>query len=172
MQLDLDKCSIRSWRWSDKESLIRYANNWNVWITLRDIFPYPYTAENADSWLNFACTSLPETNFAIAVDDEAVGGIGYSINSDVFRCSAEIGYWLGEDFWGRGIATAAVKAMTDYIFAHHDICRIHAQVFESNKASISVLEKAGYTLEARLKKSVIKNNVIMDHFVYVKFKEG
>ena len=171
MQIDLDICSIRSWRWSDKESLIRHANKKKVWLTLRDLFPYPYTVDNAESWLNFACTSLPETNYAISVEDEAVGGIGYSINSDVFRCSAEIGYWLGEDYWGRGITTAAVKAMTKYIFAHHDVCRIHAQVFESNRASIRVLEKCGYDCEARLKKSVIKDNVIMDHFIYVKFRD-
>ncbi len=172
MQIECDMCTIRSWRWSDKDSLVKHANNWNVWITLRDIFPYPYTNENAEAWLNFACTSIPETNFAISVDDEAVGGIGYSLNPDVFRCSAEIGYWLGEEYWGRGIATAALRALTGHIFDNHpEVQRIHAQVFESNTASVHVLEKAGYFCEARLRKSIIKNDIVMDHFVFVKFRE-
>src|SRR5688500_2852278 len=108
----------------------------------------------------------PENSFAIAVDDEAVGGIGFTVQHDVARRSAEIGYWLGEEFWGRGITTEALVAVTDYAFRHYALCRLYAHVFEWNHASARVLEKAGYEFEGRLKKSVTKNGQTIDQLMY------
>jgi ribosomal-protein-alanine N-acetyltransferase len=168
MKLVLSSCVIRSWAWKDRDSIVRHANNRNVWINLRDRFPYPYTTSDARNWLEIVIGSKPETNFAISVDDEAVGGIGFSIQPDVGYRSAEIGYWLGEDFWGRGITTDAVKAVSEYAFANYDLCRLFAHVFEWNEASARVLEKAGYKLEGRLKKSVTKDKRTIDQLMYAK----
>jgi RimJ/RimL family protein N-acetyltransferase len=106
------------------------------------------------------------TSYAIVVDGEAVGGIGIVLQPDVFRRSAEIGYWLGEQYWGRGIVTEALRALTEYAFANFDLCRIYAGVFESNPASMRVLEKAGYAFEGRMKKAVTKDGKTMDDFIY------
>ena len=166
MYVELTVASVRSWKWSDVEAIVRHANNRNVWINLRDRFPYPYTASDARRWLESVVGFQPETNFAIAVGDEAVGGIGFSIQYDVARRSAEIGYWLGEEVWGRGIATDALLAVTDYAFANFDLCRLYAHVFAWNPASARVLEKAGYSFEGRLKRSVTKDGQTIDQLMY------
>ena len=106
------------------------------------------------------------TNFAIVVDGVSVGAIGLVLKDDVFRRSAEIGYWLGTDYWGRGIVTEAVRAVTDYAFATFDICRVYAGVFEWNPASMRVLERAGYELEGRMRKSVTKDGETVDELIY------
>jgi len=157
---------VRSWEWRDRDALVRHANNRKIWINLRDHFPYPYTDEDARDWLASIVRREPENNFAIDVAGEAVGGIGFTVQPDVGRRSAEIGYWLGEEFWGRGIATDALIAMTDHAFANYDICRIYAYVFGWNGASARVLEKAGYTLEGRLRKSVTKDGQTIDNLIY------
>ena len=166
MYVELTVASVRSWKWSDVEAIVRHANNRNVWINLRDRFPYPYTASDARRWLESVVGFQPEPNFAIAVGDEAVGGIGFSIQYDVARRSAEIGYWLGEEVWGRGIATDALLAVTDYAFANFDLCRLYANVFAWNPASARVLEKAGYSFEGRLKRSVTKDGQTIDQLMY------
>ena len=166
MEFNLTSCTVRSWEWRDRDSLVRYANNRNVWINLRDRFPHPYTKDDARRWLDIVVGSKPETNFAIAVADEAVGGVGYTIDSDVNYRSAEIGYWLGEDFWGRGIATEALIAVTEHAFSTYDLCRLYAHVFDWNPASARVLEKAGYVFEGRLRKSVTKAGQTIDQLMY------
>ena len=113
----------------------------------------------------------PATNFAIDVAGDAVGGIGFTVQYDVARRSAEIGYWLGEDFWGRGIATEALIAVTDYAFSNYDVCRLYAHVFDWNRASARVLEKAGYQFEGRMKKSVTKDGQTIDQLMYAKVRE-
>jgi ribosomal-protein-alanine N-acetyltransferase len=145
---------------------VKHANSWNVWINLRDRFPHPYRDNDARNWLESVIDFKPETNFAISVAGEAVGGIGFSIQPDVGLRSAEIGYWLGEEFWRRGIATEALTAVTEHAFANFDLCRLFAYVFEWNHASVRVLEKAGFTQEGRLKKSVTKNGKTIDQFLY------
>lgn len=139
-------------------------------MNLRDRFPHPYTVADARNWLDSVVERLPETNFAIAVNREAVGGIGYILQQDVAYRSAEIGYWLGEDYWGRGLATEALIAVTEYAFSHHDLCRIYAYVFEWNMASARVLEKAGYVFEGRLKKSVTKAGKTIDQLMYANIR--
>ena len=166
MELKLKTCSVRSWDWRDRDAIVKHANNRNVWINLRDRFPHPYTVNDARRWLDMVVGQEPEMNFAIAVADEAVGGIGFTVQHDVARRSAEIGYWLGEEFWGRGIGTEALIAVTDYAFSNYDVCRLYAHVFDWNRASARVLEKAGYEFEGRMKKSVTKDGQTVDQLMH------
>jgi len=171
VELKLKTCSVRSWEWRDREAIVRHANNRNVSINLRDRFPYPYTLSDARLWLDMVVGQKPETNFAIALGGEAIGGIGFTLQHDVAHRSAEIGYWLGEEFWGRGIATDALVAVTDYAFAGHDLCRLYAHVFEWNLGSARVLEKAGYSFEGCLRKSVTKDGKTIDQLMYAAIRE-
>jgi RimJ/RimL family protein N-acetyltransferase len=166
MQIRLSKSVVRSWRPSDAESLARYGNNRNIWINLRDAFPHPYTLKNARDYIRGSMERSPETSFAIAVDGEAVGGIGFVLHQDVERVSAEIGYWLGEPFWGRGIVSEALTAVTRHAMDAHGLTRVFAVPYAWNAASCRVLEKAGYVLEARLRKSAIKNGQLTDQMQY------
>ncbi len=171
MELKLKNCTIRPWQFGDEESLVRHANNYNVWRNLRDRFPHPYTLNDAREWVQMASKEQSQTNFAITVGGEAVGGIGLVLKDDIYRRTAEIGYWLGEEFWGRGIVTEAVRALTDWSFEHFDLSRIYAGVLEWNPASMRVLEKAGYRFEARLRKGIVKEGQVMDEFIYAVVRE-
>jgi RimJ/RimL family protein N-acetyltransferase len=164
--LTLKTCAVRSWRTSDAESLLRHANNRNIWLNLRDAFPHPYTKHDARAYIRSVRDRSPETTFAIAVDDEAVGSIGFVLRTDVERVSAEIGYWLAEPFWGRGITSEALAALTRYAIDTHRLTRIYALPFAWNLASCRVLEKAGYVLEARLRRSAIKDGQVTDQMQY------
>ncbi len=173
MQLDIgDGFRIRSFAPDDVDALIRYADNRNVWLGLRDRFPHPYTAADAAAWLEASGRQEPETHFAIASATELVGGIGLELQEDVHRHSAEIGYWLGEPFWGRGIATRAVRALTDWAFAQFPLVRIYARVFSSNPASARVLKKCGYLLEGRCRRAVHKDGVWLDELIHARLKPG
>src|SRR6266498_4173192 len=164
--MNLRTCEVRSWRTSDAEPISRHANNHKIWLNLRDAFPHPYTMKDAREYIRAVRQRLPETSFAIAVNGEAAGSVGFVLRQDVERVSAEIGYWLAEPFWGRGIATEALVALTGYAMATHHLTRMYALPFAWNGASCRVLEKAGYTLEARLRRSAIKNGVITDQLQY------
>jgi ribosomal-protein-alanine N-acetyltransferase len=158
---------LRSWRLGDRASLIRHANNRRVWRNLLDIFPHPYTESDADAWLGYATSEeRAPWVFAIEVDGEAGGGISLERGSGVERHSAELGYWLGEPFWGRGIATAAARAITTRAFEETDLYRLYASVFAWNPASMRVLEKAGYHREAILARSAVKDGVLIDRVMY------
>src|SRR5436309_2892387 len=135
MRLVLNSCEVRSWHASDLASLVEHADNRKIWLNLRDRFPHPYTAADGRQFLKMVRHSAPETMFAIAVDRKAVGGIGFVLQKDVERVSSEIGYWLGEPFWGRGIVTEAVVAVTRYAIDQHGFTRIFAVPFASNLAS-------------------------------------
>ena len=166
MKKTLTSCVVRSWKVADAEPLARYADNRKIWLNLRDAFPHPYTLNDAREFIKSTRNRSPETTFAIAVGGEAVGSVGFVLRHDVERVSAEIGYWLAEPFWGRGIAMEALRAVTEYVVATHALTRIYALPFASNAASCRVLEKAGYTLEARLRRSAIKNGVVTDQLQY------
>ena len=166
MLLRLKSCDVRSWEMSDVDSIARYANNRNVWINLRDQFPYPYTRRDGQTFLRHIRERKPETVFAIAVDGQAVGAIGFVLQKDVDRVSAEIGYWLGEPYWGRGITSEALVAVTRYAIENHGLTRLFAVPFAANAASCRVLEKAGYVLEGRLRRSAIKDGHIVDQAMY------
>ncbi|MCE6992901.1 GNAT family N-acetyltransferase [Dyadobacter sp. CY323] len=150
--------------------LARLANNIKIVSQVRDNFPHPYSISDAHYWIDFCTGRQKEGNFhrAIFWDDEFVGGIGVLRGEDIHRNNAEIGYWLGEPYWGRQIMTEAVKQMTGWVFENTSITRLFAGVFETNLASMRVLEKAGYHLEAIHRKAIIKNGKVLDEHLFVK----
>ncbi|MFN8177837.1 MAG: GNAT family N-acetyltransferase [bacterium] len=166
MRLELSRCVVRSWRAEDAPSIAPLANNRLVWINLRDAFPHPYTLADAEAFIRAALALSPPTRFAIDVDGRAVGSIGLSLHTDVERVSAEIGYWLGEPYWGRGIMTEAVVAVTEHAIRAHALTRVFAVPYEWNPASFRVLEKAGYACEARMRRSAIKDGKVIDQRLY------
>jgi ribosomal-protein-alanine N-acetyltransferase len=168
MILTLDKCAIRSYAADDAGSIAAHADNRKIWQNLRDGFPHPYRLEDAQAFIQRARNADPETMFAISVEGRAVGGIGFTLHSDIERISAEIGYWLGEPFWGRGIVTEALTAVTRYAMEKHHLLRVYAVPFESNKASHRVLEKSGYLLEGCMRKSAIKDGKVVNQLLYAK----
>jgi RimJ/RimL family protein N-acetyltransferase len=171
MRLDCGSCVVRDWTDGDRASLIRFANNRNVWRNLRDRFPHPYGEAEADGWLAFVRDNPREAGWAIEVDGMAVGGIGLIPGEDVHARSAHIGYWLGEPYWGRGIMTAAVGRVSDYALGELGFARLEAPVYEWNPASMRVLEKCGYVREAVLRKSIWKDGRLIDSMLYVKVKD-
>lgn len=158
--------TLRKWQLSDLESLMKHADNRKIADRLTDQFPHPYTRESGEGFLNMAMAKDPPSVFAIDVDGEAVGCIGIFPQEDIHRLNAEMGYWLSEAFWGRGIMTAAIRRMVDYGFKTFDITRIYARPFGTNLASQRVLEKAGFIPEARFEKVLIKNGELQDEIVY------
>ncbi len=137
---------------------------------LRDRFPYPYTPEGADWWLTHVAAQEPQTSFALATAEELIGGIGVELGEDIHHRSGEIGFWLGEPFWGRGVVSSAVAAFTPWAFDRFDLLRIWAGVFETNPASARVLEKAGYELEGRHRAAVVKDGRTLDELVYARLR--
>jgi [ribosomal protein S5]-alanine N-acetyltransferase len=168
MILQGQRCSLRRWRTSDAETLVRHANNINVARHLRDRFPHPYTKDDAHVFLKSASTANPLSNFAIEVDGAAVGGLGFVAGTDVERFSAEVGYWLGEGCWGRGVGTEALQLFTRYAFDDLRLLRVYAVPLAENAASIRVLEKAGYSLEGRLAASCVKFGEPRDQLLYAR----
>jgi RimJ/RimL family protein N-acetyltransferase len=166
MRLPLMSCEIRSWETSDLDSLVFHANNRRIWLNLRDRFPYPYSRRDGAGFIKLARKATPETFFAIAHEGAAVGGIGFVLQRDVERVSAEVGYWLGEAVWGRGIMSEALPAMTRLAVERHGLTRVFALPFAHNAASCRVLEKSGYVLEGRLRRSAIKDGQIVDQCQY------
>lgn len=171
MEIDCSICKVRSWRLGDAESIVRHANNRKIWLNLRDRFPHPYTDTDAQDYLKQVLSTEPETNFAIDLAGEAVGGIGFVLGTDVERHSAEVGCWLGESMWGRGIATAALKGATGHAMANYDLWRVFAVPFSENAASIRVLEKAGFVREGLMRRSAIKDRRILDQVLYAFIRE-
>ncbi len=166
MILDLGEIAVRSFRPDDLAALCRYAGDREVSIQLRDRFPFPYTPEDGEKWLRAAVAQDPETAFAIASPEELIGGIGLELGSDVHLRTAELGYWLGRPFWGHGFATRAVRALSAWAFETFELDRLGACVFENNPASARVLEKAGFTLEGRLRNAVVKEGRTMDMLLF------
>ena len=158
---------VRHWRLEDASQLPPLAGDRRVSGNMRDAFPYPYGLPEAERFLSMATAMSPQTYFAIEVDGRVAGGIGYVLHGDVERVGAEVGYWLGVEFWGRGLATAAVRAVTRFAFATHpELERVYAVPFASNPASARVLEKAGYLLEGTLRRSAIKDGRVLDQWMY------
>ena len=139
---------------------------------MTDMFPHPYTKSNAESFISFATKDDPVHIFAIEVDGKAIGGIGIHPQTDVMRKNAELGYWLGQNYWGKGIITRAVQQMVDFGFKTFDITRIYARPYHTNIASQRVLEKAGFTLEAKFEKTIFKDGEFLDELVYAIRKRG
>jgi ribosomal-protein-alanine N-acetyltransferase len=171
VRLTLSACIVRPWAESDAASLQRHADNRNVSIHLRDRFPYPYSIEAARAFLGWVTKQPVPTVWAIDVAHEAVGAIGIELHTDVERASAEIGYWLGENYWNRGIATDALRAVTAEAFKLFEITRLYAVPFADHVASVRVLEKAGYAREGHLRQSAIKDGKIRDQLLFAAYKK-
>ena len=159
-------CAVREFVASDAPSIAASASDRRIWLQLRDLFPHPYTLDDAESYIARVTSTHPPVSFAIEVDGRAVGGVALEQKVDVNRCSAEIGYWLGTEYWGRGIATEAVRAVTLWARDAFGLLRVFAQPFANNLASRRVLEKAGYLLEGTMRQSAVKDGVVIDQCLY------
>jgi RimJ/RimL family protein N-acetyltransferase len=157
---------LRPWTIADLESLVRYANNFNIARNLMDVFPHPYTIENGKAFIERATKNTPPHILAIEVNKEAAGAIGLHPQHDVYRKNAELGYWLAEPYWGKGIISHAIKQMVNYGFQNWDFKRIYARPYGYNIGSQRALEKAGFVLEAKLEKTIFKIGEYDDEMIY------
>lgn len=166
-------CQIRKWKLSDAKDLAIALSNKKIQDNLRDGLPYPYTEQDGADYIS-AMLSADENEtfaFAITVDGKAVGSIGVFRQVNIHRQTAELGYYLAEEYWGKGIMTEAVKQICEYVFGKSDIIRIYAEPFAYNAASCRVLEKAGFQCEGVLRKNAVKNGKIVDMKMYSLIKE-
>lgn len=163
-------CRIRRWRKEDAAALSAALNNKKVQNNLRDGIPYPYTSKDADDYITAMLQADPNTTyaFAITVDDKAIGSIGVFRKDNIHQRTAEIGYYIAEPFWGKGLGTSAVNQMCAYIFENTDIIRIFAEPFAYNTASCRILEKNGFIFEGTLRNNAVKNGCIIDMKMYSK----
>jgi ribosomal-protein-alanine N-acetyltransferase len=161
---------LRPPRPSDARSIARHANDRNVWLGLRDIFPHPYSLRDAKAFIKRHSGEDPACTFVIEFEGEAVGVVGLVPKDDIFRHSAELGYWIGAPFWGKGLATEAVNAVAGYAFDVLAIERLYAFVFDSNPASFRVLEKCGFEREGTMRRGAIKDRRYFNMFIYSKLK--
>lgn len=168
--LRADRFLLRPWQRNDLPALVKYANNKKIADRLRDAFPHPYTASDGKAFIKSCMKAKPTNVFAIEIGGEAAGAIGYFRQTDVHRLNAEIGYWLGEPYWGQGITPKAIQLLAHYIFESQEILRLYAMVFGTNLASQRVLEKAGFAKEAILKNSIFKNGNLENEVVYALLK--
>jgi [ribosomal protein S5]-alanine N-acetyltransferase len=164
----MNNISLRQWQTEDAPALVTIANNKKIWDNLRDQLPHPYTVDDANDWIAHCKKQKPAVNFAIIYKGEIAGSIGCVQKTDVYRKGMEIGYFVGETFWGKGIATEAVRILLEYITKHFEVVRIYAEVFAHNKASMKVLQKNGFYLESIRRKAAYKNKKIIDDYVWVK----
>lgn len=168
MQLiaDSNRFVLRPWQIHDVENLVRHADNIHVAQNLTDMFPHPYTTENARAFIEKVAYAVPANVFAIVSEGEAIGGIGIHPQHDIMRKNAELGYWLGQNHWGKGIISEAIPMIVKYAFENFDINRIFARPFGSNLASQRVLEKSGFVLEGKFAKTIYKSGRYEDELVY------
>ncbi len=166
----MNRIILRPWQKEDAQQLAAIANNRNIWNNVRDSFPSPYTVMDALQWINKESTTQPLTNFAVVYEGKLAGSMGIILEKDVYSNCVEIGYFIGEIFWGKGIATMAISRLCSYIDKQFEPTRIMARVFEHNKASMKVLEKNGFHLEGVQQKAAVKNNMVLDVHVWVKLK--
>jgi len=158
--------TLRPWHLNDLSNLVKYANNWNIAKNLTNKFPHPYTEEDGKVFIEFANQDKPVHIFAIELDGEAIGGIGVHPQNDIHIKNAELGYWLAEPFWGKGIMSIAIKKMITFSFSSFDINRLYASVFDSNTASQKVLEKNHFKREAKFEKTIFKKNRFEDELIF------
>ena len=167
------KCRIRKWELSDAKDLAAALSNKKVQDNLRDGLPYPYTEQDGKEFIS-AMLSADENEtfaFAITVDNMVIGSIGIFRQGNIHRQTAELGYYIAEEYWGKGIMTEAVKQICEYVFGNSDIIRIYAEPFAYNIASCRVLEKAGFQYEGTLRSNAVKNSKVIDMKMYSLLKE-
>ena len=173
MEIISEGVKLRPWSLNDADQLAAIANNNKISDNLRDGFPYPYSINDAHNWLNMVIpVNDPPKYFAIIFDNKLCGSIGIVPKSDIYRKNVEIGYFIAEEYWNKGIATRAIKALTSYAFSKFDIVRVYAEPFADNPGSRRALEKAGFVCEALFRKNVVKNGVIKNSCIYSVLKEN
>ncbi len=160
------KIEIRKLELSDAPEIAKLANNFTIWKNLRDHFPYPYTKSDAEFFINKTQSQNPQQSFGIIYKNKCCGIISLIVQDDVYKNSAEIGYWIGEPYWGKGITTQAIDLITRYGFEKLNLLRIYAGIFEYNIASMKILEKNGYIKEGVFQKAIVKNGSILDEHRY------
>ncbi len=153
---------VRHFSTRDCRALAHHGDNLRIWRSLPDSFPSPYRVRDAKRFIAAACGTRPVTTFAVAQHAEAIGCVVLKPGRDINRLSAEIGYWLGEPFWGKGVMTEVVTFVTRFAFAKLDFVRLFAVPFADNTASVRVLEKAGYRIEGVLRASACKDGRLRD----------
>lgn len=166
-------CKIRKWELSDAADLAAALSNKKVQDNLRDGLPYPYTEQDGIEFIS-AMLSADRNDifaFAITIDDKAIGSIGAFRQNNIHKQTAELGYYIGEDYWGKGIMTEAVKQICEFVFSKSDIIRIYAEPFAYNTASCRALEKAGFQYEGTLRKNAVKNGKVLDMKMYSLLRE-
>ena len=161
MEYELRKLTL-----NDAEDLAKAANNPNVARYLRNVFPCPYTLQDAIDYINYATDNEGDVVLGIVVDGSVCGCVCARMRGDVYAKSCELGYWLSEQFWGKGLMTLVVKQFCDFVFENYDIHRIDAEVSADNVASRRVLEKIGFELEGLYRQKVYKDGRFMDEAVY------
>ena len=169
MKIMYEEITIRPLKVSDKSQLASLANNKKIWDNVRNILPHPYSEDDALFFINLTKDEDPKVNFGIEYKGQLCGAIGLVLLQDVYSNTAELGYWLGEPFWGKGITTFAINLITQYGFEVLNLRRIHASIFDFNLASMKVLEKNGYVKEGVSRKAIIKNGVVCDEHRYAKW---
>lgn len=167
------ECELRRWRIEDAKDIAETLNNRKILDNLRDGIPFPYTVKDAEEFITAMINADPMETFAFAitVEDKAIGSIGAFRQSNIHFRTAEIGYYLGEPYWGKGYGTCAVTQLCEYIFQHTDIIRLYAETFADNIGSSRILEKCGFELEGILRKNAVKNGVVLDMKMYSIIKE-
>ena len=168
----MTKCEIRKWRLADAKDLAMALSNKKVQDNLRDGLPYPYTEQDGEDYISLMLDADENNTFAFAVTvgEKVTGSISAFRQDNIHRQSAELGYYIAEEYWGKGIMTEAVKKLCNYVFTHTDIIRIYAEPFSYNIASCCVLEKAGFTCEGTLRSNAVKNGKVQDMKMYSKLK--
>mgnify|MGYP001079059979 CR=1 FL=1 len=166
-------CKIRKWNLSHAADLAASLSNKKVQDNLRDGLPYPYTAQDGVDFISAVLSADTDETFAFAItaDERVVGSIGVFRQSNIHRQTAEMGYYIAEGYWGKGIMTEAVKQTCEFVFGNSDIIRIYAEPFAYNTASCRVLEKAGFQYEGTLRSNAVKNGKIIDMKMYSLLKE-
>ncbi len=166
-------CKTKKWALDDAVDLAKALSNKKVQDNLRDGILYPYTENDAKEYISSMLSADENQTFAFAItlDNKVIGSIGVFRQTNIHRRTAELGYYIAEEYWGRGIMTEAVKQICEYVFKNSDIIRIYAEPFADNVASCRVLEKAGFLCEGRLKKNAVKNGKVIDMKMYSKLKE-
>jgi ribosomal-protein-alanine N-acetyltransferase len=172
MRIECRQCLLRPLLASDAESLAHHANDYDVARNLRDRFPHPYSVADAEAYITHLASRAVVTSFGIVVDNRAIGSISLMLGEDIARQSAEVGYWIGRAFWGRGIMGEALQAVTRYAFDQLELARVFAVPFATTVRSARVLEKSGYVLEGTMRHSAVKEGKLLDQLLYAAYSDG
>jgi [ribosomal protein S5]-alanine N-acetyltransferase len=165
--LSLDDVVLKRLEEPDSAALAVLANNYRIWCYVRDRLPHPYSLQDAVDFIAMTEAESPVLTFGIYYQGALAGVAGIMLQYDIHRLNAEVGYWIGEPFWNKGIATKAVRLLVSYAFDELHLHRLFAGVFETNPASMKVLSKAGFTLECIAREAVIKEESLLDEYRYV-----